>query len=323
MLAVANPGQILLNQAIPNTRDGGNHPQLCDFLIPLSYDRAVVCLHGGGGTKESFAKNLLVTSSLTITPSTVRWSGLNARAAIAVFPQGQAALGAVSAWNPNGADTRSANNPDGVTTWSNGVMWSGADDPQFLIDLSTYIQATYPTVASKMVLAGQSNGGMMVNRSWYDLPDSYTHFCALSGPAGIDFLGRAAPSPVRPFFSQFGDLDEVIGINGGIAGPGVHFDDAEWMQQPDKLSRADVHYPTLTGWVGEMVQMQARITALTGGSLGTGVTTLANNIGTVTKWTKAAGKMVLHRLSAATHETTSQSRADGNVFNKWCFFADF
>lgn len=323
MLATANAGTVVLNQLIPNTRDGGTHPHRVDILVPQVYDRFVVCMHGGGGKKERFARNLGVVTSQTITRATVSWAGLNNRQAIAVFPQGQACLGIASEWNPGGIDTRSTTNPEGVATWSNHVMWSGADDPQFLKDLSTWLQAQYPAAAAKRVLAGHSNGGMMVNRAWYEFPDSYTHYCSAAGPASIKLADDPMPATVRPFFMQIGDQDDLIGILDGRAGVGNHFEDDEWLQQEEHIARADVDFPALTSWVGELVQMQRRLTAIGGGALGDGVESLASGAGTVTKWTKALAKIVLHRLSNATHEVTSLAAADGNLFVKWAIFADF
>lgn len=321
LLAVGNPGTIVRDALIPNTRDGGNHPHLVNIFVPQVYDKAVVCLHGGGGTKGSFMSACGLLTGSTISIETVKWSVLNARAAIAIFPQGQHCNPSnAGPWNPNGVDTVSALYPSGVGTWSNRHMWSGADDPQFLIDLSTYIDDEYPAATAK-VLAGHSNGGMMVNRAWYELPDSYTHFCSVSGPAAMYYDTAALPTTVRPFASWIGDNDIVIGIKDGRAGEGNHFEDDEWLQQIEQTSQANVDFPGLGSWVGELKQMQRRLTAIGGGTLGDGVVQLANNVGTRTEWEKYAGQILLRRMSWPQHGLQFFNVADGNTFVRWCLFA--
>lgn len=227
MLLTAPPGFLYPNVAIPDLTNGGFHPQLTDIYVPPNlpsgapgYLSATVFLHGGSGTKENFARNLLVTFSLQPSLFTVNWAMLIGWKMIAVFPQGQACTGITNPWNPRGVDTRnSQNNFLGVPTWTNRAMYSQADDVAFLKDLSSYITTTFGHVAKN--LFGHSNGGMMVNRMWYEAPNQYKHYGVCSGPASSYYITNSAlPANNPPFWGQFGAIDSVLDLSDGPAGAG-------------------------------------------------------------------------------------------------------
>lgn len=322
MLATFNPGAVVLDQLIPNTRDGGNHPHAVDFYVPPSYNKALVCLHGGLGAKESLAQNLRIITGSTPSHDAVRWSAFNKLECLAVVPQGQHCTdGNAGPWNPNGVDTETLLRPQGTATWSNRNMWSGADDPQFLKDLRTYIDANYP--APKVAICGHSNGGMMVNRVWYEDQARFTHYCTVSGPAPYYFASQATPVTGAPFFAQVGEQDEVLGIKDGVAGDGDHFYSASWSSQPAQLSVADVNYPNAGLYVPELAQLQTRLTAIGGGTVDDADKRLRPSlVGNRTDWIYFLGKIHLRRLSAAAHDLTSHQTANGSVLALWATFVD-
>jgi polyhydroxybutyrate depolymerase len=317
-------GTIDQNVLIPNTRDGGNHPHLVDFYIPIQYLTSMVMLHGGEGSKESFAYNLAILKSPSVSINNVRWDLLNLYRVIGIFPQGQHCSGIVGTFNPYGVNTVDSDHPDGVATWSNHVMWSQADDVQFLKDLKTYIISTYGAIGVN--LCGHSNGGMMVNRMWYEAPNNYSHYCACSGPASNYYLAHPTlPGTIKPFFQQISLLDAVLDVSDGPAGAGSHFYDATWEQNTAQKGFADVAYIGAlpipdTFWIGEFAQLQTRVTANGGGTIyqGDGVVTSVT-IGAKTTWTY--GPMVLQLLSNAGHQVISQEQCAGQrVFNAWANF---
>lgn len=324
ILAQSNPGTVVLNQAIPNTRDGGNHPHLVDIYIPVSYDEALVCLHGGTGTKENFARNLRITSGEVPSVANVRWTSVNRIGALLVVPQGQHCnLGNAGPWNPQGANTVSETYPNGVATWSNWNMWSGADDPQFLKDLSTWLAATYPA-ATKRALCGHSNGGMMAHRMWYEAQASYTHYCTLSGPAPHYLSTIPAPATGAPFFMQFGAKDTNLGILDGLAGPGPHFYEEQYAGSLETLSVADYNYPLMGRYVGALRQLQVQVTAIGGGTIDAGdgavTATSGTPAGTRTDWIYWLGKVHLRLLSEAGHDLTSHQNQNGSILAMWALF---
>lgn len=252
-LAYITPGTVYANQLIPKSVGGGTWPHRVDIYVPRRAPiRALVSLHGGGGTKAAHANSLrvLLRRTQNPTPLDVRWEMLEFWRCIAVFPQGQACLAENAVdnpFNPNGVDTRSDKYPNGVATWGPAHMYSGADDMSFLVDLHTYLLDTFATLGSNSIhLAGHSNGGMMTQRMWREMPVYRCHAC-ISGPAPRMFIDQPyEPSTLRPLWMQFGSMDEILGIRDGWYGEGLHWP-GPWFQQPPQLSKANVYGTNIDG----------------------------------------------------------------------------
>lgn len=336
-LAYFSPGTIMPNQLIPRSVGGGTWPHKVDVYVPrLTPLRALVCLHGGGGTKTAHAAALrvLLRRTATPTPLDVRWDLLDYWRLVAVFPQGQACLieNAVgNPFNPNGVDTRSETYPNGVATWDNGHMYSSADDKAFLVDLRLWLLATFPYLGAQAVhIEGHSNGGMMVQRMWREQPVYRCHAC-ISGPASRPYLATPYdPSTVRPLWMQYGAFDDVLGLYGGIAGAGSHWL-GPWLQQPEQLSKANVYgYMGPSGWVPQLSEYQPGHVTFDLGALEwvdrnpgvfvppyeyddvTAVVTDAAE-GTLTTWASVDNRIKLRLLSDAGHALRDQQTKLGKA----------
>ena len=324
MLANLGSGIVLNNQLIPNTRDGGNHPQPCDVYEPNGTIRAfIVALHGGGGTKEQFAASLGVLLGLPVSSSKVAWNVLQTWGVALIVPQGShCSPSNEGPWNPNGVNTVSAEYPNGIGAWSNRSFWSGADDPQFTKDAAAWGAARYGSGALR-ILAGHSAGGIMVNRKWYEhsLSGGYTTYVAASGPAAAYYRDNpSTPVIVKPFLGHFGALDTNLQIDGG-----KFYNDTWELSQPTK---AWVQIPNYL--VGELQQLQARVTAYNAQhslapqtvTRAAGVTTAAAGGGTVTTWSYSGGANVVRLYSAAAHSTRDLQRCSGRrLIVDWMVFA--
>ena len=329
-LSRLRPGLYRQNVTIPKT-GGGVWPHLTDFLVPLSgATRCIVGLHGGGGSKSSYPRQLTLSNTSPATLQSINWPLLEYWNTMVVIPQGQACTGVDpvlgaggNAWNPGDVNTINAANPMGTATWSNEFMWSGANDPAFLIDLVAYINATYSGL-TKMALAGHSNGGFMTMRVWHENPTLFDHYLCTSGPPAI-YYATATPAGgvYKPIWMQFGSLDNVLDINGGPAGAGDHFYDASWVQNPSEYSVADVTHPghTESGWSF----LQKAVTGLSGQTIySTDATVTSVAIGTLSSWSYALGKAVCRLLSNAGHPAWQQQQCLGHVggryFGSWLQF---
>lgn len=192
------------------------HPHNVDVFAPPNAERAVVFLHGGGGTKEGGAGRELgirldEPAEATLVVDT---AFLDASRTAFVFPQGQALATAPKA-----------------TTWSNYVMSSGADDVAFLTALAAALRAgTFDARLApfaRVYLAGHSNGGMMANRMWCEAPDVFDAFGSLAGPASVQLQpaglaldgGQAdpyvgahpcRPATTKPYVGVIGRLDTIL-----------------------------------------------------------------------------------------------------------------
>lgn len=183
-----------------------------DMYIPSNARVAVVFLHGGGGRKEPFASDLGIKNDTTTANYDLASAGrtwLTDQGVLAVFPQGQT-LASYQAW-----------------TWNNYVMQSGQDDAAFLQALVAAIKAdtTLPRV-TKFYLVGHSNGGMMANRMWCELPTTFDGYGSLAGPPSVHLdptLQASAtnhpcqPATVRPFIGIVGNSDTVLQTTGNLA----------------------------------------------------------------------------------------------------------
>lgn len=202
-------GQIIKDVQIPNLVDGGLWPHKVDLYVPFTtIQGALICLHGGGGTKVFFARSLgLLRAGRPQKASAVRWQSLVTAGLVFAFPQGQPPLGRVNPFNPNGIDTRTPSYPDGVNAWANYDMYSDYDDAEFLEDLGAYLQDTYSI--NGVNLAGHSAGGIMVQRMWREASHeraNWRRFISLAGPRA--FAQTLTDSPhKRPLLLQVGTAD--------------------------------------------------------------------------------------------------------------------
>lgn len=323
------PGTIQQQRYIPRTDAAGNHPHPCDVFVPRGGPKhALVILHGGGGSKRSQAVfcRTLKTRNLILTPEDVNWTRLQYWSVLEVYPLGQKCLpeNAVgNPWNPNGVDSRVPQRPDGVTSWSQGYFWSGADDPQFLKDLKTWILDTYPSV-EKVHIHGHSAGGMMAKYMWRFEPTVFDHHSTVSGPTPYYWDSTPfAPSVLKPMWMQMGAKDTILGLLDGIAGPGNHWADATWRQQPPQLSYINVKgFVNPSGnWVPQLQEIipdwkeferartmrAAEISQPDPGAWteGAGVDTDAVT-GTMRTWSYDDGFLTLRRLSEPDHNYYDQ-----------------
>lgn len=301
-------GTILRDQVL------AGYPHKFDVYIPSvpTINFAVVALHGGGGTKETFPQRLGVTTAGTPTLDQVRWDLLEKFGSALIVPQGQHCSGVVGPFNPNGANTESLLNPDGVATWSNWSMWSQADDKAFLSAMSTYAGTAWP--AAQKVLLGHSNGGMMVQRVWMEAQTLFDLYVSLSGPMPSYWDkpgGIPQPVGVRPMMMRHSLGDTVLGIKDGRAGTGVHFWDNTWLMQPAQSSVANYTYPALDSWIAGWRSYQEQLSWLNRPFDPSGYTTTPEAIGERWTWvTKVGGvKLTLDVLTAGSHQLNDQTLA--------------
>lgn len=170
------------------------YPHAVDVYRPNGATRAIVFLHGGGGTQQTMAyqMGLKTTYEDPPTQATVNWAALANAKVIAVFPQGQSMTG----------DAR---------TWNNHTMDSGQDDVGFLRSLSAALRARYGI--SQVALAGHSMGGAMVNRMRCEASEPFQSYVSISGPASSFYLGTdtaCARGTQSSYLGLFGSADPVI-----------------------------------------------------------------------------------------------------------------
>lgn len=302
-------GTFTADQLIANTGfGGGNHPHEVDVYVPdnVTIDKVICILHGGSGDKQYIARFCGITQSLPISADTVNWNLLKYWRCAVVIPRGQYCDGTTSVWNPAGADTTLGGTKPGVRTWSNYFMWSGANDPQFLTDLATWADTTWPGI--KRCIWGHSNGGFMVQRLWYDVPNPWQRMGVISGPAAWHYDGATKTGTVRPMISIVGGKDAVLNTVDGPAGDGGHFYDNLWYQSPSNASVANVDTPGYGGYMGEFAQFQRRVDARNtqaGAPAQTVRTTptqtKAINVGLQHTWVYAQGAMWLRLVEEAGH----------------------
>lgn len=312
MLVRATFGTFIQNFQIANLRDGGNHPHLCDAYVPAGQINFVmVVLHGGSGGKQWIPQLLGLTTAANPTVNNINWQMLNLWKVAIIIPQGQHCTGVQNDdWNPRGVDTVSAQYPDGVATWSNGNMYSQADDPQFLQDMAFDIVAKYGTKGR--ILAGHSNGGMMAQWMHMNKPGYYNYYCPVSGPRPSSLGEYVQGTQMKPIYVRYGGLDDVVGIYNGPAGDGDHFSDDTLIQNPAHKSVADyVAPPGLNTWYGPEVDFAEKVAMRTSGaevfSPVDGVTTNVST-GKLTTWTYANGACKMDLISAADHGLKSMQK---------------
>lgn len=281
-------------------------PHAVDIYDPGNATRAVVFLHGAGGSSTGVACDLGINTNVTVpgtsssnptcataTNATVS-TWLASNTVLAVFPQGQSLQAG------------------GTPTWSNRVMDSGQDDVAFLKSLAAFLKTTYPAVASHLYLAGHSNGGMMVNRVRCESSDTFRGYVAISGPASIHYASNACSPSVAtaPYLSIMGGVDSVL--------QDQPFTAASWSVAPTYVAvvrptSAWVDYPgfPLGSLVGEQVEQQNRVTRMCGETL-SGSPTLSAN-GSTKTWTNCGGKLMLMNVTNADHFIYSLQNVSGQA----------
>lgn len=177
-------------------------PHKVDVYRPAGATRAIVFLHGNGGTSGSLAYTLGFSRSGFPSNRSVNWDWLSQNGVIAVLPQGQAAPGS------------------NVRTWSNYIFNSGQDDVAFLTALSANVKSRYGM--AEVSLAGYSAGGGMSARVWCEAGGAYKAFVSVSGPM-MSGNGRGitcTPAVPAPYFVLLGDKDLVLpGYNPNLPAP--------------------------------------------------------------------------------------------------------
>ncbi len=267
------------------TTQVAGYPHSVNIYVPVGATRAIVVLHGGGGTNTGISQQLDMTTSSVASTATVNWSWLEANKVILVFPQGQHIDGATAG------------------TWSNWAMDSGQDDVGFLKALSSQLRSTYGI--TNIALMGHSMGGAMTNRMWCEQPDTFNAYIALAGPASehFDQSGSFAckPSTVQPYLSISGDDDPVMQTANG------HWSDYHWIIDP--LVEWAGNKAFLDGtMLGEWPQQQVRVRQRCGESLTT-AQPVAQVAGNVTTWSSCSGSMVIKKISGAVHNVAGQSNS--------------
>lgn len=246
-------------------------PHEVDIYSVVGATRAIVFLHGGGGTNDKFAFDLginLVNASPRAATANATWLANNE--VVAVFPQGQATSGL-------------------VYTWNNHAMNSGQDDIAFLQALATVIKTEYGV--SDVYLLGHSNGGMMVNRFWCESPTTFKAYLSLAGPASSYYLGDpCSPTLAQPYFGLVGDQDLVLQVPGNWA-------EVTWEVEP--LLAADFVNATL---IGEWYQHRARSQLMCGEAPVLLDATRENQVDT---WSNCGDRIVLQRFLGAGHAIAS------------------
>lgn len=303
------PGTILKDQQITPVGGTTPWPHKFDVYIPNGDVQFVmVALHGGNGGKKYLPQAMYVTFAPNPTPAQVNWEMLEKFRCAVIVPQGQHCDGVAGPWNPNGVNTVSSANPGGVATWSNYSMWSGANDPAFLIDMAKYIVAKFGSVVR--VLAGHSNGGMMTYRMWLEASGWYNFYCSTSGPMPIYWdTNIAVPPSFKPFYVRYSLKDTVLGVDGGIAGAGVnHFWDDVWLAQPEQYTVAAYTYPNLgkyvAGWRGFSQQATMQGYAFDPN----GYVEYAEKKGWRRRWTFGSNQLTMDLLSAGEHGLVDQTK---------------
>jgi polyhydroxybutyrate depolymerase len=254
-----------------------------DFYDPGNATKAVVFLHGGGGTNHGIANSLgLNTIAAPPTSGTVNWTWLTTQKIVAVFPQGQGA----------------------TATWTNRVMTSGQDDVAFLQALAVRIRQLYPSVTG-VYLAGHSNGGMMANRMWCESPTTFSAYIAMSGPASQFYnTTPCSPSLAAPYMGIMGGQDSVV-LNSPWTGP-------TWSIAPLFVLAANAAQWVDTTLIAEPVQQQRRITRLCGETLGAAVVSPgAPGRGSINTWTNCSGKLVLRNILQSDHGINELQQTSG------------
>ncbi len=171
------------------------YPHKVDVYRPAGATKAIVFLHGQGGTTWKLAYDLGFNRvNAPQSAKNVNWDWLSRNGIIAVFAQGQALPG-----------TR-------LPGWNNYVFDSGQDDVAFLSALSTYVRTQFGV--SQVALSGHSSGGAMTARMWCEATSAYDEFVSLAGPMASATYPQPGPTCVpqtpAPYFLVIGGKDSKL-----------------------------------------------------------------------------------------------------------------
>ncbi len=275
----------------PPTTDNGQRidsftlpgfPHSIDAYHPAGATRAIVFLHGGGGTLHGIAYQMGLKTTLedAPTPETVNWSALASAGVIAVFPQGQSIGG-------------------NARTWRNHAMESGQDDLAFLKALAADLRQRYGI--SSVALAGHSMGGAMVNRVWCEAPATFQSYVSFSGPASSHYLDPATPCAQggrAPYLGLFGSADTVI--------PGA-WEAPTWTINPIIAGLQESAFVN-TVMIGEWQEFLSRAKAMCGE---TPALTSATTSGLTASWQACGGRLQVQLAAGAGHGIDSISAVIG------------
>lgn len=256
------------------------HPHAVQAYRPKGATRAIVFLHGGGGTQHAIAYQMGLKTTLEAAPTmdTVNWSALASAGVIAVFPQGQAVTG-------------------NARTWRNHTMDSGQDDMAFLASLAAELRRRYGI--TQVALAGHSMGGAMVQRVWCEAPTTFQSYVSFAGPASARYLNTQTPCSLggrAPYLGMFGDEDTVI--------TGA-WEAQTWLVSPAvvALQPAGFVNPLMAG---EWQNFQTRTQAMCGEAPG------ARTVeGRADRWQACGGRLQVALGKGAGHDIASISAALG------------
>lgn len=271
--APASPAQTKLwvNRSV-----GGGFPHKADFLYPPnrnSQTRAIVVLHGGGGTKHNTAFAFGIKKMDTETYSTdpnaadgYKEQFLIDNNVALIFVQG--------AHLPDRPDT---------FTWSNNIMTSGQDDKAMLIHLANLLRTQEGF--SKVYLMGHSMGGSMTNRMLCEASATFDGYGSSAGPISSLNSQTCNPNPYRPYMFAVGTNDRIIQIvEDRAVGPDVNHINDQFLTL-DSLTRTiggNAFISAIPEFRNDITYYQTRVTQKCGTTMSTPVLN-PNNSNWITK----------------------------------------
>jgi len=327
LLCEKGAGVIINNIAVP-----GFPNRFYTLYIPadVNVQQVIIGLHGGGGDSGTFAAQIgLIKVNSEEKTGFVRWKPLQVFATAVALLNGSACNGTVSEFNPNGLNTFSPALPNGIPTWASYDFFAQDDDKAVLEAMCGALMARFDVVGCN--LGGHSLGaicGQMIYQRPQKLrPDSSTQsiwrrFMSLCGPRAIDcpLSETYTPGPgeiiaKRPYFQQYGGLDENLCTFNGPAGAGSHFYDAEWLATTANFGPLTYRFPLGGKRAGAFADLQTIVdqwNTLYGlppetVQISDGVTTPLI-IGEKTLWSYASGRIQLQVNTAASHKPSTFAR---------------
>jgi poly(3-hydroxybutyrate) depolymerase len=270
----------------------GGYPQAMDVYVPSNATRAIVFLHGGGGTKEMGAyreSGIRTDFPLQAVPvPDTAW--LLATGSAWIFPQGQHIAGSPLA-----------------KTWNNYSMTSGVDDVAFLGALANALRGgtlvTGLPALSRVYLAGHSNGGMMAARQWCEASTTFDAYGSLSGPPSVELLSSGAhpcsPTTGRPYLAVVGGADTVVQTS-LVTDAGIQDNwDGAWAVNACLQAGAGAAMPNPNLANEEPFHRQVRVAAVCHAAAGAPLSSA-----TATTWSDCDGQVKLVRVTGADHCVT-------------------
>jgi len=259
-------------------------PHKFDIYRAVDADKAIVFLHGGGGTKEYSAYQLGIKRD----PDNSNYDVANEHLlldnkAIVVFPQGQAIQAAPT-----------------IYTWNNYATVSGQDDVQFIRDLVAYITTQFKV--SKTCIVGHSMGGVMVSRIWCEAPELFDAFVSISGPPSEHFLDGqtpCTPTAAKPFLNIVGSQDGVLR-------------NTDWEAQTWTINPVLTITPAFVDSVviGDRYFLPTSVARRCSGTVQPGDADAVND-GALTTWSYCDGSIKLIRVETAGHTIESLQGTSG------------